>query len=382
MRIVYPYNEILPKKTAHDVYVFHNCLSLSKVGFQVELFCGKGSLENKNLCQHYNISRLEELKIRRLPILRKNIFSFSWNRVFFFFTQRKMERLRPEIAIFSVLKQGEYHFQRKIFNIRYVYEVHQLAWYPYMSLNQNSEAVKYECSVLKRADLITVTTDGMRQILLSPPYLLKNPIKVVPLAVDAKPLPLKSHSREPLFIMYVGQLYKEQGLEILIRALAKTEGIFLEILGGREEEIKFLQRLALRLEVSKRIHFRGFCLPSEIPCFVEKADAFVAPFDFSGRMPYVAHTKLIEYASWGRPTIVPDMPVVREHFKCARGVLFFEPGNDSDLARCLNEMKSSRLRRHLQSRMLEDQKNSWDMRSICYGEILKDLVSSKNNIIA
>ncbi|MFT4551633.1 MAG: glycosyltransferase involved in cell wall biosynthesis [Chlamydiales bacterium] len=375
MHIIYPYNEILPKRTAHDVYIFNNCVSLAKEGFQVELLCGKGSQNDGSICEHYHVPNLYGMKTKHLPIVRKNnILSLSWNRVFLYFSQRVLQQEAPDVAIFSVLKQAYYHFRRKLPGVSYVYEAHQLAWYPHMALGAKKKEVELERSILRKADLVTVTTEALRKILLEAPYSLDVPVEVVPLAVNVSELPPPLVSDGLPTVMYVGQLYKGQGIENLLNAMGKASTVRLEIVGGTETEIKNLKAYSVILGVSDRVYFHGFCSPSKLSSMVAHADAFVAPFEPEGRMPYVAHTKLLEYISWGRPVIAPDMPVVREHFPDGKGLMLFESGSTRGLADRLCEISQPLVRDGLQKESSENVgAYNWHARSKHYGEILKNL---------
>lgn len=361
MRIIYPYNEILPKKKAHDVFIFHECAALAaQKGFDVTLLVGQGS--DADLFSHYDVPENDHLHLQRLFILRKNnLLRFSWNFPFFFYCQRYIRRVRPDIVICSVRKQGAYHLQRKIPGIQYVYEVHELTWYPNCASACFSQA---EQEMLTNADLITVTTEPLKQILKNPPYLLKNRIEVVPLAVCSKPLLPPSES-DTLRLTYVGQLYAGQGLPTLLQALSQMKEVHLKIVGGKTEEIAHLKQLARKLGVENCVTFLGFIPPSDISSRIQDTDAFVAPFDQVGRMPYVAHTKLFEYAAWGRPIVAPDLPIVREHF--STGALLYEPDNPTSLAATLKNLQKRSTLHQLQQEILAYQDRfSWTARAQAY----------------
>jgi glycosyltransferase involved in cell wall biosynthesis len=126
--------------------------------------------------------------------------------------------------------------------------------------------------------------------------------------------------------------------------------------------------LARDLAITNPVQFLGFTPPHKIPQIAATAHAFVAPFENTGRMPYVAHTKLCEYATWGRPIIAPNLPIVTEHFK--KGVLLFEPGNAASLASCLTALTPS-LRQQLQSEISTYSGIfSWHTRAQTYKDIL------------
>ena len=341
MRLSCLYNEILPKSAAHDAYLFRNCASLREQGVDVELVCGRGSWPLARLEQHYQWPR-SGLALTTLPILRRNVIGLSWNAVFHWSCQRHLARAAPDWAALSVLKQGVFHLRRRIPGVRYLYEAHELAWYPGLALDaRRSRRLAAERDMLARADLVTVTTEALRAILLAPPYRLRTPVRVIPLGVSQATLPA-SPAGPRLRAVYVGQLYAGQGVERLLEALAHARDVELTVIGGKAAEIAELARQAARLGVANRVRFLGFRPPSELDDLVREADAFVAPFEPVGRMPYVAHTKLLEYAAWGRPVVAPDLPVVREHFPDGAGLVAFRPGDASALAAALRRLQSTR----------------------------------------
>jgi glycosyltransferase involved in cell wall biosynthesis len=372
MRIIYPYNEILPKKRAHDLFIVHECAALAELGWDVTLLVGKGS-EKNTLFSHYHISPSACLHIAPLFIIRKNNpLHISWNLPFFFNCQRRIRNMRPDYVFLSVRKQAAFHLLRKVPKVRYVYEVHELCYYPNQSLPKTYK-LQLEKMILARVDLITVTTTALKEILLHPPYGLKVPIEIVPLAVQAIPLP-PPPPPDPLVLMYVGQLYTGQGLPCLLSALAEVQNVQLKILGGTTEEIFHLSKLAKELSISDAVEFLGFIPPQQIPSIVKNAHAFVAPFENVGRMPYVAHTKLFEYSEWGRPIIAPRLPIVEEHFQDGKGALLFEPGNASSLAGCIVALKQEPLRQKLQAEISSFAGgHSWKNRAATYAKLLQNL---------
>jgi glycosyltransferase involved in cell wall biosynthesis len=370
MRIVYPYNEILPRKKAHDVFIVNECAALSALGWDVNLLAGAGS-EREKIFSHYQIAKQNPLRVQPLYIVRKNNpFRLSWNLPFFWNCQKVIRKERPDYVFLSVRKQAAFHLVRKIPGVRYLYEVHELCFYP-NGLAANDHDLHLEKMALSQADLVTVTTEALKEILLNPPYSLKVPVEVVPLAVQAEPLPPPPSLATPLVVMYVGQLYAGQGIPTLLAALPQVSNVHLKIIGGTQEEITSLTNLAKDLKIVDAVEFLGFIPPSQIPSFAKNAHAFVAPFDNTGRMPYVAHTKLFEYVEWGRPVIAPDLPIVREHFPEGKGALLFEPNSPSSLAKCLSALKEETLLKKLQSEIHSlSGRYSWNTRAHHYAQLL------------
>jgi glycosyltransferase involved in cell wall biosynthesis len=140
-------------------------------------------------------------------------------------------------------------------------------------------------------------------------------------------------------------------------------------LEAHKRKIDRLRTLTQELGIARSVEFLGFIPPYQIPALIKEAHAFVAPFENSGRMPYVAHTKLFEYAEWGRPIIAPNLPIVQEHF--CDGALLFEPGSIASLANCIRALQKEDVRQKLQSEISSfSGRYSWDVRAKTYQNIL------------
>ena len=379
MRITYPYNEILPTRKAHDAYVWRNCVSLAETGAEVALACGAPSLADDALARHYATALPVNFSVARLAILRRNWgLPFTWNRVFDTAAQRLLADARPDVAIVSVRKQGRYHFARKLPGVRYVYEVHELAWYPTFGPARDGEAaIAAERDMLARADLVTVTTGALRDILTAAPYRLANRIEVVPLAISTQPsVPDATHG-EPLHVMYIGQLYAGQGVEDLLEAVARVNGVTATIVGGTPAEIAGL-RAALPAEALERVRFTGFVPPAGIPALAAGAHAFAAPFRNERRMPFVAHTKLAEYAALRRPVVAPDLPIVHEHFPQG-GVRTYRPNDVSSLAAALSSLRDTGRWTECMSALASARITRWADRARDYREVLESVTKHTAN---
>jgi glycosyltransferase involved in cell wall biosynthesis len=367
MKILYPYNEILPNHKAHDSYLYQSCGYLAQAGMQVTLLCGKGSLTKEQLDHHYHMTSHPNLSVHPLPILRKNtLFNISYNYPFFFLCQREIKRIRPDLVMISVFKQGRYHLQRKLPGIKYIYEVHELSYYPGEKIDAR---VMQEKELFEKIDLLVVTTHALKEILQKPPYHLSTPIVVLPLATHMQPL-APPKQRKQLHLFYVGALYREQGIELLLHALAETAQVQLTLIGGTQEEIVFYKTMSEKLNLAHRVSFLGFQPPHSLQKHITDADAFVAPFNIEGRMAYVAHTKLHDYIAWGRAVIAPNVAVVREHL--GDNPLLFTPGNKKNLAECIQKLQTASHRMQYQER-ISNPIFTWENRMEHYQRFLKSL---------
>ena len=78
MRVLYPYNEILPGDIAHDLYIYNQCAALATAGVDTTLMVGLGTMNDAELARFHGWPADPGLRILRRPLLRKNK---SWLRV-------------------------------------------------------------------------------------------------------------------------------------------------------------------------------------------------------------------------------------------------------------------------------------------------------------
>ncbi|GEM_PF-62622 len=342
LHVAFPYNEILPKRSAHDVYVFTTAVAAAQAGAQSSLLAGKGGWEEAKLHTHFRTEPHVTFHAFGLPIVRRNLaLRVTVNAVFDHFARRWLDRTRPDWVVTSVIKQGIFHAAHRVPGVKHAHEIHELAWYPGRDAASAAIAPRLarERQLLAAVDLVVVTTEALAGVLRAAPYEITTPIRVLPLAAprcDALPHTAQATSGT-VRLAYVGQLYREQGLSLLLQALALAPGVSLEVVGGREDELALLRGEAAALDVADRITWHGFVAPGEIAERIANAHAFVAPFLCEGRMPFVAHTKLVEYRAWRRPVVAPDVAVAREHLVGA-GFVAFEAGNAQSLGAALRAL--------------------------------------------
>lgn len=377
MKIVYPYNEVLPLRRAHDAYIVRACAALADQGHDVVLLVGKGSYSQSDLFDFYKIDPQNRLKIVTLPILRRNNFlRLQCNWLFFFLTQRYLQMHKPDCVILSVLKQGSFHLKRRIKNVLYIYEVHQLSWYPTFE-RIYSKRFEIEKEMFQACDLVTVTTNALKEILQKSPYQIETLVEVVPLACDFQPLDPKEKQEKILHIFYVGQLYATQGMDFLLKALRGINGIHLHVVGGKPEEIETYKKRCETYDLTHQVTFEGFFSTKELRGVLKRADAFITTFQSCERMPYVAHTKLYEYQSWQRPIIAPNLNVVQEHLE--KGALLYEPESIESLKEALKSLQDPNVYQKLLKEAGEATPVTWEKRGCLFNKILHKISKTNKN---
>lgn len=119
----------------------------------------------------------------------------------------------------------------------------------------------------------------------------------------------------PMHLIYAGHLYPWKGVDTLIDALARTDGVTATIVGGHpgEPDLARVQALAMRLGLASRVTFAGMVPPGEVAAWLRRAHALALPNSATTiSSAYTSPLKLFEYLAAGRPIVASDLPAFRE----------------------------------------------------------------------
>ena len=271
--------------------------------------------------------------------------------------------------MFSVLKHADFLLKNKVRGCKYIYEAHQLQWYPSYGAQLNLNKIRWERSIFNRSDLVTATTIALKKILSIYPYDLQTKVEVLPLACDFLPLSAKK-PLTPFKLYYIGQLYTKQGLHHLLDALENVEGIELNVVGGRDVQITHYKEYCQNKNIASKVVFKGFVPPDRFQEELDDADAFVTTFDNSERMPYVAHTKIYEYLALQKPIVAPNLEIVNEH--APYGVLTYDTADRESLVEHLTQLLDEQTYKRLASEVKKNPVLNWTERGKTLRAILEE----------
>ncbi len=134
------------------------------------------------------------------------------------------------------------------------------------------------------------------------------------------------------YILFLGRLVPEKGIEYLIKAFKKTATTKkLVIAGGTSDTDSFVTELKLSSIEDKRILFTGFAHGKVLEELYSNAYLYVLPSDLEG-MPL----SLLEAMSYGNCCVVSDIPECMEVVEDK--ALLFPKGNIDKLAKCLQNL--------------------------------------------
>lgn len=109
-------------------------------------------------------------------------------------------------------------------------------------------------------------------------------------------------------LMYVGNLEKYQGIDLLLHAFAlllqEQQESDLVLIGGRDKDIDKYRQKSLSLGIAKRVHFLGPKPVEHLGQYLQQADILVSPRVQGNNTPM----KLYSYLASGKPVIATRLP--------------------------------------------------------------------------
>jgi glycosyltransferase involved in cell wall biosynthesis len=189
-------------------------------------------------------------------------------------------------------------------------------------------------------------------------------------------------------LIYPGTIAPRYGLDVAIRALpllvAKIPQIRLVILGAYAPHVDELAELAQRIGVSSYIQFKPAIPVDEVAQQLVQADIGIYPALPDPHMSIAMPCKVLEYAAMGIPIIASRLEVLEDSFTDS-AVMFFEPGDVDEFARCVLELFSSPARRDELVRNAASifvQAHPWSVERQAYFALLNRLLALKAGPVA
>jgi len=197
-------------------------------------------------------------------------------------------------------------------------------------------ARRFEAAALRRADVVITVSDVMRARLLES-GLRATRVFAVHNGCSCKQEEESLPEEQTSEILFVGNFKPWQRVDLLIEALASSEGDTQVLLAGRGDTAALRAR-ADELRVADRVQFLGPLDRARVQDLMRKSRVLVLPHSND----YGSPVKLFEYLASGRPSVFPDLPVVREVVTHEEHALLFRPGDHLELAQCLRRLLADR----------------------------------------
>lgn len=298
------------------------------------------------------------------------------NKPFYRMAATTLKDLKADAVLVRNLKMAE-HLLRHMPEVPLFFETHELfaqsyrEEHPRMSLRQHHKlatlAQREETVYRGARGLIALTPlliDDIRQA-----YGVETPAVVAPDGVDLEqaraPVSVPPHATP--WLLYLGSLHPWKGVDTLIRALPHVnQAAELHIVGGNEQRITELRKLAEELNVASRVVFHGSVEPGKRFEYIHQADICLLPLTDTGLGGrYTSPLKLFEYMAAGKVIIVSDLPSMRQVLTPEQDALLVPTGEPEAFARAIDRLLADkRLRGRLgDAAKSRAQRFSWRARS-------------------
>ncbi|MCK4409252.1 MAG: glycosyltransferase family 4 protein [Candidatus Eisenbacteria sp.] len=197
-------------------------------------------------------------------------------------------------------------------------------------------ARRWETAALRRADVVITVSEVMRARLVKS-GLDASRVFAVHNGCDCPRQVDEVCDEDTSGILYVGNFKPWHRVDLLVDALASLEDGARVLLAGRGDTATTRAR-ADELGVADRVEFLGPMDRAHVQGRMRKSRVLVLPHTED----YGSPMKLFEYLASGRPTVLPDLPNVREVVTHEEHALLFRPGDRHELARCLRLLLGDR----------------------------------------
>ncbi len=195
-------------------------------------------------------------------------------------------------------------------------------------------------NAIRRAAVILVPTETVRRDVIDHFPDAEKKTRVTGEGITRLPSPATSYQLPATsFLFYFGSAYPHKRLDLLLAAWSKLAAAHpdLSLVVGGERDV-FLRRVmdeAKRLNLP-RVHFSGRLSDEELAAHLSHALVHVHPSSFEGfALPS------LEALSLGCPTVVADIPLMREVLP-GDGVFFFKNGDPDDMIRAIETVLGAR----------------------------------------
>lgn len=226
---------------------------------------------------------------------------------------------------------------------------------------------KLKAWILNNSNVITVVSNYLKQEVLKLKLRKEIPLEVIPMGVDItkfnprkKDLKIKEEENiKGPFLLFVGRLSPEKGINTLIDAIPKVIKIYpsakLIIVGDgtiKEE----LNKKVKSMKLDQNIIFKGWIIQKELPRYYATADVFVSPSLKEG-----SPVAWIESLACGTPIIVGDISISKEIVSEAKIGSIVNPKSRDDIAiKIINLIRQNAKKKSVNKNSLLPPRYKWE----------------------
>lgn len=213
-------------------------------------------------------------------------------------------------------------------------------------LKEDASLWRVEERMSREADLVVSVSETLRKLRIRQGA---RRTLVIPHGVDVNMFSLSTVVREPPSsrrlntLIFVGQVDRQWGVELALRALSRLKGradLRLMIVGtGPHEYVQYVKGLSSRLAVQDQVVFCGMVPYRNVPELLSKADVGLAPYPPSSAAEFGLPLKIKEYCASGLPVVCTQVGEIPKFIKESNAGLAsrYDEGDFADAILCLIE---------------------------------------------
>ena len=182
-------------------------------------------------------------------------------------------------------------------------------------------------------------------------------------------------------LMTHGSLVERYGVKTLVKAIPLLTDDIPELkvmIVGDGEDKPRLEEMAQFLGVSEYVEFTGWVTVETVLSYIAQSHIGVVVIP-AGANPAIPN-KLFDYLALGEPTVVTAIPTIKRYFD-DDSIMFYEPDNEQDLARCILELYRNPEKREAlaASSSAIYQKYRWPVMQYEYLKVFGELTKDKSS---
>lgn len=341
MKIMYLARRPVPSVNANSVQIVTMCEALAELGHEVALVAQPGDAPADTLFERYGIRR--SFTVRTLPDSGGRTLP-KWR-----YLAELRRLIRSELA--------NLYYGRDIWSLwlvarsgkPLVYEAHVSP--PGRTLRGRLLARLF--AKPNFSHLVCVTTTLADLYRERYPQLAGKSVIVAPNAaaeIVDEPAPSAWPGRDGrLQAGFVGRPYPGKGIEMIVGAAGRLPEVDFHIVGAHRSAVGWV-----RADIPGNVHFHGYQPHAALGGFYRRFDVALAPYGQrvlnASRQESAAITsplKLGEYLAAGLPTVVSDLPGVRDMLTDPEAAILIPPGDLEALVEALRRAHDPNLRRRV-----------------------------------
>ncbi len=178
---------------------------------------------------------------------------------------------------------------------------------------------------------VVVLSEFMRQNLLRNGF-SDSRIQLLPPFIESAKHPRTIQVASPPRLLFVGQLIRGKGVDLLLQALAKVQADYRLLIAGGGKDRCWLEEMAAELKIANKVEFLGWALHPEK--LYSTCDLLVLPTRWQEPFGLVG----LEAAARGMPIVAFDLGGCREYIYPGENGILVPPGNINAFAETVQKL--------------------------------------------